>query len=324
MRMCVVVVCAAVMAGGFCALSGGADRGPASSQAGDLFPQVVGTRMGTPEQDKVVKFDKSQASQEAAELNAARKQFAQMAKTYKVRTTEIATEHFVLFTDAPAEEQAFLKKSVEEAYAATSKQLGAADGAAWYMGKMPVYVWSTHEPLARGSEEFDAINLPESVPGYHVMTSDGTGHVAMTLEGVKAGDDDPGRRGFVHVLRRECFGAFLGRWRTSRSLPIWLERGLGELVAEEEHPDVAAKKVAQDVLAAKGSIRGAFTDADPQGDWIPVLETVVEMMAAKDPKAMLEMCKALKDGARPADAVKRWYGWDFGGLERAWREYVEK
>ena len=136
-----------------------------------------------------------------------------------------------------------------------------------------------------------------------------------------AGLEEPvARKIWAHVLTREATHAFLARWRSNRLLPAWLARGTAEVIAAGEDLNSGARDAAAAVAAKHASIQALFTDAAPEGEWFPVMQSLADMLIVRDAKAFVALTKAIKDGKTPVEALKAHYNMDHPALEKAWRE----
>lgn len=299
----------------------GLNPAPPATQAGELFSNVQAVDYGTP--TNFVAFGKSTPAQNAAVMGTVRKQFAQIAARLKLKISEFQTDHFVVFADAGVTDKNFIKKTAEDAYAAVTARFDFGPDQTLFLGKIPLFVFGKQETLLNVAQNEDNMFIPDHLPGYYVGGADG--HLAMGPPAlVKAeGVEDGSMQIWAHVLTRETTHAFLARWRSNRPLPAWLAQGAAETVSAGAM-NTGAQEAARIVAAKHHSIQELFADAAPQGEWFPVMQTLADMLAARDAKAFVELAKAIKDGKPPNEALKAHYRMDYPALEKAWREAIKK
>jgi hypothetical protein len=54
------------------------------------------------------------------------------------------------------------------------------------------------------------------------------------------------------------------------------------------------------------------------------MQTMVQMLIDQDRKGFLRFFDAIKDGEKPEAAMKRIFGVDYEGLEKAWKQYIAR
>jgi hypothetical protein len=288
--------------------------------------QSTGEMLRDGQQGKPQKFVAATKEQAAAAIAAAKKKGAEVEAAMGVKFGVIETSHFIIFTDWDKQEYDFLKTNCEGAYEAVSKQFEIPTRDNVFIGKLPVYMFAKKDTFRKYAKDLDnGGDLPEGVLGYYMSYSTGIGHMAMWKPDVKAagGDRHLAEKNWARVLTHEFTHAFVARYRTNGFIPVWLNEGLADTVANHQFPRAnlynfvreraQARKSLTDLFEAKGFLKG---------EDYPVVQTVVEAMIAGNPKAFLPYFNDIKDGMKPEEALQKEYKTDQKGLESAWRKYV--
>jgi len=275
----------------------------------------------------ISKYIKSTPEQDAAAMTQARDVAREVEKSLSVKFQEIETRHFLIFTDWPKAD-AFLKTNLEGAYTVVSKQFDIPVTENVFVGKLPVFMFNRFEDFKKYAQEYDELGLDKEVLGYFAGHDNGGGHLAMWKPQVSsnAGTNndnqyhhDPVNQ-WAYTLTHEFTHAFVARYRSNRMIPTWLNEGIAEVIASSQFPRPAAIEHAKEFAAKNEPIDEVFEEDGFKGAGAyPVMRTLVETMIHKDRKAFLNMFDAIKDGTRPQIALKKFYGWDYAGLEKAWR-----
>jgi hypothetical protein len=128
---------------------------------------------------------------------------------------------------------------------------------------------------------------------------------------------------WAYTLTHEFTHAFVDRYKSNRHIPRWLNEGLAEVIAQTQFPQPNRRIFARELAGEGVGVSNIFDDDQmPGGQMYPVMQTMVEMLINQDRKAFIRFFDAIKDGEKPEAALKRIYGLDYAGLEKAWRAYA--
>jgi hypothetical protein len=271
------------------------------------------------------RYLKATTQQSAAAIAQARKVAGDVEAQIRLKLTEFQTPHFIVFTDWDPREFGFLRTNLEGAYSAVARQFEIPAKENVFIGKLPVFMFARYEDFEKFATQYDDAPPSKNVRGYFAQARDGTGHMAM-WKPVAEGNGmtlDRAERDWAYTLTHEFTHAFVARYRTNRKIPRWMNEGLAEIVAQGQFPSPDRRMRDRQMAVRNNSIAELFDDEHvPGGEWYPVMQGLVETLIARDRAGFIKLFNAIKDGDDPADAMKRIYGWDYGALEKAWREYA--
>ena len=325
------------------ALSKGKGAGGAAGGEGKLVLFVK-------DSNSVVKYLKATPKQDAEALVTIRKFAATTGEATKTKFTEIVTDHCIVFTDWDPAEHAFLKTNVEGAYAAVAKFFDVKSTDNIFPGKLPVFMFSTstrYEDFAirvadkpdgstnRGTGRTTIITRGSSTgfisssssglidalesPGLFRVTDEGLGVVAMykPSQRWRAGDEVLANWGVT--LTWNMTHAFVGRYRTNKPLPGWLDTGIAAHVAYSQFPLITAKREVLYFAQSGDSIEPFFVRVPYGPQAQAVCETIVNLLKSRDHKAFTDLIDKIKDGEDPDKALKDTFRMTPGDVARAWR-----
>jgi hypothetical protein len=242
-----------------------------------------------------------------------------------IELAELSTPHFLVYTDCPAADHAYLTESVEAAYSLLSRHLAVPADENVFVGKLPVFVLAKRDDFVRFGQEVDDHAVPDGMSGYYATGPQGMGHMALPQPGSEAGKFGFGqsREMWRYVLTHEFCHAFFARYRTNRPLPRWINEGLAEVITQKQYARPGAARQARMKAEGEASVSIIFDDNVIAGfDYYPVMSTMVRMLMDRDQPAFMRMLDDLKDGAETRTALRKHFGLDYATLEAQWREYV--
>jgi hypothetical protein len=264
---------------------------------------------------------------EADEAIFAYKQWAkEVEKKVAVTFVTIETKHFLIFTDWDPREHEFLKRNIEDAYTAVSRQFELSPSDNVFVGKLPVFMYAKQTDFVRFANEVDEFKVPENVAGYYHQSTSGFGHLVMWKPDVaKAkGNVHLAEMVWAYTLTHEFTHAFVARYRTNALVPRWLNEGLAEVVASRQFPIYRVYSIAKDQASKRKSIQSLLLEEHGllKSEEYPVAQTVVETMLKENPKNFLKFFNDIKDGMKLAEALNQEFKTTPEGLESAWRKYL--
>jgi hypothetical protein len=168
--------------------------------------------------------------------------------------------------------------------------------------------------------------------GAMVYPEEWTGGVAFTRYGIMAigiapGNIDWGKGAIVHelthlVVHQMTLNPYAG-------LPTWLDEGLAmysEGLLGPEFTTYLSKAIAGNNLISVQSLSSPFS-AYGEGAYLSYAESysIVEFLITNYGRdKMLELLSTFRQGSSYDGALAKVYGFDMGGLDRLWRDYVTK
>jgi len=207
----------------------------------------------------------------------------------------------------------------EELMAASQQALErlAEDTGAHLENPISLYIYASTEDLQ------SAMIFPREWTGGVAFTEYG-----IIAIGVPSNELDWGKRALAHELGHMVthqitfspYGAFL---------PLWLDEGLAMHAEGEPDPhlqSVLEYAIAQQKLISVRSLSSPFS-AKPEEAYISYAESqsLVEFLIQNYGKdKMLRLLSLLKEGNSCDDALTEVYGFDQDGLDKLWREYINR
>ena len=154
--------------------------------------------------------------------------------------------------------------------------------------------------------------------GYTSTESDGHVHVVLYRYDGSA----VGMNSFAGTLVHEGTHAFLHRYRSTRSLPDWIDEGLADFVAEAVLQDrctygEAAEAVRREVVRGGYDIEQVFEKTDARH--YAVAHSLVSFLIRRAEAAFIGLIDDIKSGAATVDALYRRYRLSPKTLDNAWR-----
>lgn len=266
-------------------------------------------------------------AQAKAAVDRARERARLAESALNVSLVEVQTDHFLIFTDWPAGDHAFLRRNLEAANTAVSRQFGVAPRENVFVGRLPVYMFAGKEDFLKFAMQIDEAGIPESALGYYTASSDGLGHMAMWQPDVAAegGNLKAAQVKWARTLTHEFTHAFVHRYRGTRAIPRWLNEGIAEVIAHAQFPPEAGnRRTLTRLFAAEGrDLSNLFDDeVMPGGEYYPVLQSMTQMLIARDRRRFVAMIDAIKGGAPAEEALRANFGLDYAALVTDWRRYA--
>jgi hypothetical protein len=303
-----------------------------ASPAGGAAPQVPAIEAPTaapvPErelsQPPLQRYVKPTPEQDAAAIARAQRFGQSIAKQFEVDLVEVQTQHFIIFTDWDPREHNFLKTNVEAAYAAVAKQFEVPVGENIFVGKLPIFMFARKNDFNRFAAEH-APGLGGELAGYYASHGDGTGHMGMWKPDIvrSGGNVRAAEREWAYTLTHEFTHAFIDRYLSNRRVPRWMNEGIAEVIAQTHFSRGSPGNQVRLMASRGGDIAYLFDDGHvPSWEHYAIMQTLVETLIARDRKAFFEMFRGIKDGMKPEEALRKFYGWDYDQLVAAWRIFV--
>ena len=274
-----------------------------------------------------VKYLQSTPEQDAAAIATAQRVGASVGEEMKIKFTEIQTTHFIIFTDWDPREFDFLKTNIEDAYTAVSKQFDISPKENIFVGKLPVFMFNKQRDFMKYATQYDDLPSGINLLGYYAGHGNGTGHMAMwkPKQAVNGVQGRGAEEQWAYTLTHEFTHAFVDRYKSNRRIPRWLNEGLAEVIAQTQFPQPNRWAMAKQMADNNAPLDQLFDDDQlPGGPYYPVMQTMVQMLIQQNRQTFLQYFDAIKDGEKPEAALKKYYGVDYAGLEKAWKKYINR
>jgi hypothetical protein len=238
----------------------------------------------------------------------------------------VETDHFLIFSAWNWSNDAILADLCERMYAMLSQQFQVPPTEPVWIGKCPIYVFWEPSHYARFISEIDDSKSLDSnmahANGYHAtrghfsyIVINGVSGFGATLEQKKIE--------FYHVLAHEGTHAFLSRYLSSRSLPLWVEEGLADYIAATLVPEseVNRKYISASLTAARHP-ESVKEVVEKKKDLTPaeygIAQSLVRTLVGQDPVAMVRFLSLLKAGQTDEAAIEQSYHITLGDFVRLW------
>jgi hypothetical protein len=268
------------------------------------------------------KFVKPTDEQNAKAIDRAKRLADDVEKSLDIELTDLETAHFLIFTDWEVREHAFLKTASESAYAAVAKQFELSPKDNVFVGKVSIYMFAGKEAFRKYAREYDQYPAGDDLIGYYSPHDDGSGHLAMYKPEIDPQRQNQPRQQWAYVMTRELSRAFVSRYRTDANLPVWLEEGIAESIAQSLFPSATIRYQARLFAQAGDAMENIFeAEARPTKAFDSAVWSMTQFLLT-DRKKFIRYVDAIKDGEDPQNSLQGIYGFDFPGFLKAWRVYA--
>ncbi len=231
------------------------------------------------------------------------------------------TEHFLIWTDWARAERGALESWCEEMYTSLARRFGVSGGESIFAGKCPVYCLRSRKRFTQVAGLLDHYDVRGAL-GYTSSAPNGHVHVVVCRQGGSLAARDA----FASTLIHEGTHAFLHRYRSTRRIPMWLNEGLANCVAEAVlgdrcSNDRAAEAVGRAVVSGGYTYGAMFADSGMlDARYYAVAHGLVAHLIDRDATGLVGMIDDIKLGASGGAALEGRFGLTFESLDRAWRD----
>lgn len=252
--------------------------------------------------------------------------WAESARRNVVSTMHLVeSEHFLIFSAWNRSNDRPLRNVCEEMYAKLSQQFNVASTESVWIGKCPIYVFWRTQDFKRFAAQVDKTlrrNADVShAAGYHATR----GRFSyIVLNG--ANDFGPTRekaiQRFYEVLVHEGTHAFMNRYLTSRTLPVWVGEGLADYMAATLVPQSDANskylRATRHALSSGRDVSRILNKKNLSYLDYGVAHSLVRHMIAGNSQAFIRFVVLMKQGQSEASALMEAYNATRGSLLRNW------
>ncbi|HMB95299.1 MAG TPA: hypothetical protein VKK61_04600, partial [Tepidisphaeraceae bacterium] len=293
----------------------------------DDADKILASKSGTPAttqpSDAVTKlYLPATPEQKEAAIARAKLMAKKISAEVGVQFTEIQTDHFILFTDWDPREFDFLKDCLEQAYTKVCVPFAISPKDNVFVGKLPVFMYAKRDDFNKHSQQIDHNPPAEDIRGYYAQFSNGRGYLVMWKP--VADSETPlliAEKQWAHTLTHEFVHAFVARYHNNGRIPVWLNEGLAEFIANDVYLRPGSNEWARFHALHTPDISDLFDDSShKRGDLYPVMETMVATLIQQNRIAFVQMFNTIKDGMPAEQALQQFYGIDYKGLDKAWRQ----
>jgi hypothetical protein len=255
---------------------------------------------------------------------------AERTRRFVVPTMHLVeTEHFLIFSAWNRSNDAALADVCERMYQMLAQQFSVPASESVWVGKCPVYIFWEKTHYERFIKEIDGSSKIDAnmshANGYHASKGQFAYVVINGVSGFGATEEEAKTR-FYYVLVHEGTHAFLNRYVTDRSLPVWVEEGVAEFVAATLVPQSEATRKA--TIGSQAGVRDpdkVRTVLTKTKDLTPleygIAQSLVRFMVSHDRAAMIRFVTLLKMGQSEEAALFASYRASRRELAERWLEH---
>ncbi|MDA1277845.1 MAG: hypothetical protein O2960_27935 [Verrucomicrobia bacterium] len=236
----------------------------------------------------------------------------------------VETDHFLIFSAWNPSNDRALRNVCEEMYAKLSRQLNVMPSEPVWIGKCPIYVfWKTQDYL-RFTAEVDKTSARRAdvfhAAGYH-STRGLFSHIVLNGAEDFGQTRDGAIQRFYEVLVHEGTHAFMNRYVTGRTIPVWVEEGFADFMAATLVPlsdaNLKYAKSARRELE-RGGLSKILDKKRLNYSEYGVAQSLIRFMIRSNPQAFHKFIILLKNGKNEADALRESYRASREDLLRNW------
>jgi hypothetical protein len=244
----------------------------------------------------------------------------------------VETPHFLIFSAWNWSNDAILSGLCEGMYQKLAEQFNVPATDSVWIGKCPIYLFWDPAHYARFITEIDQSQALDSnmahANGYHAthghfsyIVINGVSEFGSTLEQAKIR--------FYHVLVHEGTHAFLSRYISDDSLPLWIEEGLADYIAAVLVPQSEANRTY--LTASYAALRDPESVnhlLDKTRDLTPteygLAQSLVRFLVAQDRTAFVHFIELLKRGEADDDAMQEAFHVTRAEFVRDWLAFWQR
>jgi hypothetical protein len=242
------------------------------------------------------------------------------------------TDHFLIFSAWNRMNDAALANLCERMYQKLSEQFSIPATESVWAGKCPIYLFWEPAHYARFISEIDNSKATDAnmahANGYHAsrgwfsyVVINGVSSFGLTEEQAKAK--------FYHVLVHEGTHAFLHRYISERSMPLWVEEGLADYIAASLVPEAEVNRtyltatrsalhrpeMVQKVLEKKEDLTPAEYG---------IAQSLIRFLVMQDRTAMIRFIQLMKEGKSESTALATAYHGTTRDLVQLWGVFWQR
>jgi hypothetical protein len=238
----------------------------------------------------------------------------------------VETPHFLIFSAWNWLNDAALANLCEAMYQKLSEQFDVPATESVWIGKCPVYLFWDPAHYARFITDVDQSRATDSnmahANGYHATK----GHFSyIVINGVSqfGATQEMAKIRFYHVLVHEGTHAFMNRYISDESMPLWLEEGLADYVAASLVPQSDANRTyisaSRSALRNPESVKRLLNQTrDLTATEYGIAQSLVRTLVEQDRIAMVRFVELIKHGESDEDAMEEAYHMSRAEFVRNW------
>jgi len=222
-------------------------------------------------------------------------------------------QYFLLYTNLPLEEARHWAGLLKKMYNRLCEMFAIPRGTNIWHGKALLMIFNSRDGYNKFETKIHGQPAGQSI-GKCWQFSDGDVHINFFRQ--------PDKYEFAQVLVHESVHGFLHRYRSKQRIPVWINEGLAETIAQRLVPQgegVKRKIQAGLRMAKQRGDAGNIFDKKRLAPWqYGVVCSVTKFMIEKNKQGYVKFIKGIKDGLAWRESLKKHYGTTPTRLMRAW------
>jgi len=244
----------------------------------------------------------------------------------------VETEHFLVFSAWNPANDAGLANLCERMYQKLSEQFSIPASESVWVGKCPIYLFWDPTHFARFIAEVDHAKALDAnmahANGYHASRGWFSYVVINGVSGFGI-TEDQARLKFYHVLVHEGTHAFLHRYISEKSMPLWVEEGLADYVAASLVPEAEVNRsylhATRVALNRPETVQKVLEKKD---DLTPteygIAQSLIRFLVIQDRVAMIRFIQLIKQGKSETTALAEAYHGTRRDLVQKWTLFWQR
>lgn len=244
----------------------------------------------------------------------------------------VETEHFLIFSEWNRMNDGGLNKICEEMYEKLRTQFNLATTESVWIGKCPIYLFWEPAHFTQFISGVDQSKLLDPgtahADGYHATRGRFAYIVINGVRNFGASRNEALQR-LYEVLVHEGTHAFVNRYVSDRSLPLWLEEGLADYMAASLVPQSQANKKFAD--AARYGLKKPEAIAsllekkkDLTSMEYGLAQSLVRCLVQQNSRTFIHFVELLKQGISQQQAFEDAYHVSRAELLRSWAQFWQR
>lgn len=230
----------------------------------------------------------------------------------------VESPHFTIYSWFPEAQDKSIQESMEQLYRMLSRAFDVNKDETVWVGKCGVFMLTSQERFANFVANVDHMDPRMAKAAGYCRYCSNWAYLVLNMPSSK-GDVE----GYRLTLTHEGTHGFLSRYVSDNRIPVWLNEGIADAMADSLVPSNRLKGRLKD--ATREALKGQM-DAKRVFDGVAlnqfdygIAQSWVQFLLAKNHKGFLKFLTLIKQGKSEADALKECYKWDRDQMYEAWR-----
>jgi hypothetical protein len=240
----------------------------------------------------------------------------------------VETPHFLLFSAWNRSNDQALRNVCEDMYNKLSSQFSLSKNETIWIGKCPIYIFWETEHFKQFTRTIDNSGNRDAgitrASGYHSRKGIFS-YIVMNRTVKPWMDRNQAIQRFYEVLVHEGTHAFMNRYISNWSIPLWVNEGLAEFMAATLVPLSSANRdyinEVRNALLSRRDMGSIFRARDLSSREYDLAQSLVRYLVAHNSKSFIELIGLLKEGYPQSMALKKAYNTDQQELILYWSRY---